>query len=103
MRGFGSALVKTLPEKRAVQVLIIAVLILTPTFQGGVYGGAYHYISIPSITDKEAYEWISQNTPENATILVWWDMGYLLIGNTHRKDVVVWKKVYQGSSVRPQR
>ncbi|WP_367883677.1 glycosyltransferase family 39 protein [Thermococcus peptonophilus] len=97
VRGFGSALVKALPEKRAVQVLIIAVLILTPAFQGGAYG-AYHYIVIPSITDKEAYEWISQNTPpENATILVWWDMGgYLLIGNTHRKDVVVWKKVYQG-------
>ncbi|AMQ19165.1 glycosyltransferase family 39 protein [Thermococcus peptonophilus] len=94
VRGFGSALVKALPEKRAVQVLIIAVLILTPAFQGAY--GAYHYIVIPSITDKEAYEWISQNTPENATILVWWDMGYLLIGNTHRKDVVVWKKVYQG-------
>jgi len=48
------------------------------------------------VGDKEAYIWIEQHTPQNATILVWWDMGYLLIGNTHRRDVVIWKKVYQG-------
>ncbi|MDI3474463.1 MAG: hypothetical protein PWQ79_1931 [Thermococcaceae archaeon] len=94
VRGLGSGFVRALPEKRAFLGFIMAVLLLTPVFQG-VYG-AYAYIEAPSITDKEAYEWISLNTPEDATILVWWDMGYLLIGNTHRKDVVVWKKVYQG-------
>nr|WP_245250324.1 glycosyltransferase family 39 protein [Thermococcus stetteri] len=94
VRGLGSEFVRSLPERRKVLTTIIAILVLTPILQG-VYG-AYAYIEAPSITDKEAYEWIIQNTPEDATILVWWDMGYLLIGNTHRKDVVVWKKVYQG-------
>lgn len=46
--------------------------------------------------DKEVYEWIFQNIFENVMIFVWWDMGYFLIGNIYRKDVVVWKKVYQG-------
>jgi len=80
--------------KRKIVSLLISFLLLGVTFQG-VYG-AYYYIQPPTIKDKQAYEWITKNTPKNATILVWWDMGYLLIGNTHRKDVVIWKKVYQG-------
>lgn len=94
VKGFGSRFVRSLPERRRAIATIVGILILTPVLQGAY--GAYAYIEAPTITDKEAYEWISQNTPEDATILVWWDMGYLLIGNTHRKDVVVWKKVYQG-------
>ncbi len=94
IRGVGSDLIKSLSRKKAVSLLILIFLILTPVAQG-VYG-AYRYVEAPTVSDKEAYEWIVNNTPENATILVWWDMGYLLIGNTHRKDVVIWKKVYQG-------
>ena len=94
VRGIGSDFIKSLSRKRIVSTLLLALLLLTPLAQG-VYG-AYKYVEAPTVSDKEAYEWIVNNTPENATILVWWDMGYLLIGNTHRKDVVIWKKVYQG-------
>ena len=94
VRGIGSDFIKSLSRKRTVSTLLLALLLLTPVAQG-VYG-AYKYVEAPTVSDKEAYEWIADNTPENATILVWWDMGYLLIGNTHRKDVVIWKKVYQG-------
>ncbi len=94
VRGIGAEWVRRISGGRAAVLLITAIILLTP-FAQGVYG-AYKYVNAPTISDKEAYEWISQNTPENATILVWWDMGYLLIGNTHRKDVVIWKKVYQG-------
>ena len=94
VRGVGAEWIKRFSSGKVAVLLITSLILLTP-FAQGVYG-AYRYVNAPTISDKEAYEWISQNTPENATILVWWDMGYLLIGNTHRKDVVIWKKVYQG-------
>ena len=94
VHGFGSTFVRNLAGKRLTVMLVIALLLVTPVVQG--FYGAYRYVSIPTVSDKEAYQWIIDNTPKNATILVWWDMGYLLIGNTHRKDVVIWKKVYQG-------
>lgn len=94
IRGFGSGSIRSLSRKKAVSIFVLAILLLTPVVQG-VYG-AYSYIEAPTVSDKEAYEWIANNTPKDSTVLVWWDMGYLLIGNTHRKDVVVWKKVYQG-------
>ena len=94
IKGPGAGWIKKVSKKHWVTSVVILLLIATPIAQGAY--GAYKYIEAPTLSDKEAYEWIIQNTPESATILVWWDMGYLLIGNTHRKDVVVWKKVYQG-------
>ncbi|NJE62226.1 glycosyltransferase family 39 protein [Thermococcus sp. 21S7] len=94
VRGFGAEWIRDVSKKRWLTSFIILLILVSPLAQG-VYG-AYKYVEAPTVSDKEAYEWITQNTPENATILVWWDMGYLLIGNTKRKDVVIWKKVYQG-------
>ncbi|ASJ11933.1 glycosyltransferase family 39 protein [Thermococcus thioreducens] len=94
VKGPGAEWIKSISRKHWVTSLVILLLLVTPLAQGAY--GAYKYVEAPTVSDKEAYEWIVQNTPENATILVWWDMGYLLIGNTHRKDVVIWKKVYQG-------
>lgn len=94
VQGIGSNVIKSISRKKTASLVLLGVLLLTPVAQG--FYGAYRYVEAPTISDKEAYEWISTNTPQNATILVWWDMGYLLIGNTHRKDVVIWKKVYQG-------
>ncbi|WP_461865377.1 glycosyltransferase family 39 protein [Thermococcus sp.] len=94
IQGFGAGMIKKIVMNRWVQTAIIISLLLIPVTQGAY--GATKYITPPSVTDKEAYEWIKENTPQNAVFLVWWDMGYLLIGNTHRKDIVIWKKVYQG-------
>lgn len=94
IQGFGAATIKKIVMSRYVQTAVIISLLLIPVAQGAY--GAAKYITPPSVTDREAYEWIKENTPQNAVFLVWWDMGYLLIGNTHRKDIVIWKKVYQG-------
>ncbi|ALV61904.1 Integral membrane protein 1 [Thermococcus sp. 2319x1] len=94
MSGIGANVFrKALLNKKAVSILI-ALFIVTPIVQGAY--SSYAYITPPTVKDKEAFEWIKENTPEDAVFLVWWDLGYLLIGNTHRKDVVMWKKVYQG-------
>ncbi|MFA4641338.1 hypothetical protein [Pyrococcus kukulkanii] len=94
VRGFGAGIFRSIPKKKHVSILLSGLIVVTPLIQGTY--AALNYINPPAIVDKEAYQWIIKNTPENATILVWWDMGYLLIGNTHRRDVVIWKKVYQG-------
>ena len=94
VQGFGARWIRNLSRKRWTASLVMFLILLSPLAQGTY--GAFKYVEAPTVSDKEAYDWISQNTPENATILVWWDMGYLLIGNTRRKDVVIWKKVYQG-------
>ena len=94
VKGLGAEWIRRTSQKKWATSLVVLLLLGSPVVQG--FYGAYKYVEAPTVSDKEAYEWISQNTPENATILVWWDMGYLLIGNTRRKDVVIWKKVYQG-------
>ncbi|ACJ15795.1 Hypothetical membrane-bound dolichyl-phosphate-mannose-protein mannosyltransferase [Thermococcus onnurineus NA1] len=94
IRGFGAGWIRKITAKKSFATAVIILMLLVP-FAQGTYG-AFNYINPPTISDKEAYQWVIDNTPENATILVWWDMGYLIIGNTHRKDVVIWKKVYQG-------
>ncbi|NJE84888.1 hypothetical protein E3E23_03430 [Thermococcus sp. CX2] len=94
IRGIGSKWVKNVSTKKGLATAVIALMLFVPLAQGAY--SAFRYINPPTVSDKEAYQWIIDNTPEDATILVWWDMGYLIIGNTHRKDVVIWKKVYQG-------
>ena len=94
MSGIGSNIFKKVLLNKKMTSVIVALLILGPILQGAY--SSYAYIIPPTVKDKEAFEWIKENTPEDAVFLVWWDLGYLLIGNTHRKDVVMWKKVYQG-------
>ncbi|MBC7095147.1 MULTISPECIES: DUF6798 domain-containing protein [Thermococcus] len=94
MSGIGSSIFKKVLLNKKMTSVIVALLILGPILQGAY--SSYAYIIPPTVKDKEAFEWIKENTPEDAVFLVWWDLGYLLIGNTHRKDVVMWKKVYQG-------
>lgn len=94
IKGRGSSLFRSVILSKKMKALVIALLILTPIAQGAY--SSYKYIIPPTVKDKEAFEWIKENTPKDATFLTWWDVGYLLIGNTHRKDIVMWKKVYQG-------
>ena len=37
---------------------------------------------------REAYKWISQNTPEDAKILAWWDYGYQMTSMSNRTVLV---------------
>jgi len=86
-------------NKRKISVILISSFILLSTIQGGF--GAYIFIEPPTVKDKEAFEWIKKNTPENSVFLTWWTTGYMLIGNTHRRDILTWMKVYQGFMGKP--
>ncbi len=74
--------------------IILVIMILLVSLQG-IYSD-YTYITPPTVDDKEAFDWICANTPENSVFLTWWTTGYTLIGNTHRRDILTWMKVYQG-------
>jgi len=74
---------------------IISILIILLVSLQGVYS-VYEYITPPTVDDKEAFDWIIDNTPKNSVFLTWWTTGYTLIGNTHRRDILTWMKVYQG-------
>jgi len=63
-------------------------------------GRTYHYGEINYLKDgknhsgyyspeyKDAFDWMRLNTPENATILCWWDYGHMVVGYAERKTVV---------------
>jgi hypothetical protein len=74
---------------------IISIFIILLVSLQGVYS-VYEYITPPTVDDKEAFDWIIDNTPKNSVFLTWWTTGYTLIGNTHRRDILTWMKVYQG-------
>lgn len=76
------------------KVILLLILILIPIAQGAAI--AYSNVSQPTANELEAFKWIENETPLNATILTTKDDAYFLIGNTHRKDVALWKTVYEG-------
>ncbi|MCK9152171.1 glycosyltransferase family 39 protein [Methanobacterium alcaliphilum] len=76
------------------RTLVILILLLTPVAQGAYI--AYSSVVQASPGETESFEWINENTPANATFLTLRDNAYLLIGNTQRKDVALWKTVYEG-------
>jgi len=38
---------------------------------------------------REAYYWLRQNTPEDATVMSWWDYGYQIAGKESSFDYVM--------------
>jgi hypothetical protein len=76
------------------KVILLLIIILIPVAQGAAI--AYSNVSQPTANELDAFKWIENETPLNATILTTKDDAYFLIGNTHRKDVALWKTVYEG-------
>ena len=37
---------------------------------------------------RDSYRWLNQNTPENATVMSWWDYGYQLAAIANRTTIV---------------
>jgi hypothetical protein len=97
--GLNNLKLKFKINKRKISTILLSIFILVSTIQG--VSGAYLFIEPPTIKDKEAFDWIKKNTPENSVFLTWWTTGYMLIGNTHRRDVLTWMKVYQGFMGKP--
>lgn len=76
------------------KTIILLILILVPVAQGAFI--AYSNVVQPTENEISAFNWIKNETPINATFLTTKEDAYLLIGNTNRKDVALWKTVYEG-------
>ncbi|MCG2827623.1 prenyltransferase/squalene oxidase repeat-containing protein [Methanothermobacter sp. K4] len=74
--------------------VVLVFLILTPVIQGAAIG--YASVVTPTVQQNAAFEWINQNTPSDAVFLSTLEDSYLLIGNTHRRDVLLGNTVYKG-------
>ncbi len=72
----------------------ILLLILVPVSQGAAM--AYSNVITPSPEQISAFSWIEKNTPQDAVFMARINESYLLIGNTHRRDVLLWNTVYRG-------
>ncbi len=55
-----------------------------------------YIVEHPSPEEIEALNWIKGNTPQDSIILTWKEEGYYIMGMTERKDILTWKKIYQG-------
>jgi len=69
--GKGAELFKRIVLSKKTRALIIAALILVPIAQGAY--SSYKYIIPPTVKDREAFDWIRENTPPNAVFLTWWE------------------------------
>jgi len=82
-----------------IKLFVISLLLIIPITQGGAI--AYLNVINPSQEQIEAFKWIEKNTPTDSVFLATMDDAYLLIGNTHRRDVLLWKTIYQGMMGNP--
>jgi len=89
----------TVGKELGVGILLILILLMSPTFYRAV-NGAYAPATIvtssiptvPSGSDDTAYQdwlqaimWIRDNTPKNSVVFAWWDYGYWItaLGERH--------------------
>lgn len=83
-----------LPKLRYLPHIVLSILILASTVQGA-YTSLY-MVTYPKVEDVEAMTWLRDNSPPDSVILTWKEEGYYVIGIAKRKDIITWKKVYQG-------
>ncbi len=72
----------------------VALVILATVAQAIVT--AVYFVEHPGPGEMSALSWIKENTPQDSTILTWKEEGYYIMGVTERKDILTWKKIYQG-------
>ncbi|MDI9618106.1 STT3 domain-containing protein [Methanothermobacter sp.] len=77
-----------------IKKVVFIFLILTPVIQGAAIG--YASVVTPTVQQNAAFKWINTNTPSDAVFLSTLEDSYLLIGNTHRRDVLLENTVYKG-------
>lgn len=73
---------------------IIIILLFLTTVQGAY--ASYSYLNPPEVREAEAIDWIRTNTHRDSVFLTWREEGYRIIGETQRRDIITWNKVYQG-------
>ncbi|MDP3035588.1 MAG: glycosyltransferase family 39 protein [Methanobacteriaceae archaeon] len=78
----------------SLKIILLLILISIPIAQGVAI--TYSGVSQPTANEISAFKWIENETPLDAIFLTTKDDAYFLIGNTHRKDVALWKTVYEG-------
>jgi len=82
-----------------VRLLIVSLFLIIPIAQGSAI--AYINVINPTQEQIEVFKWIEKNTSKDSVFLATIDDAYLLIGNTHRRDVLLWKTIYQGMMGNP--
>ena len=78
----------------SLKIILLLIIISIPIAQGVAI--TYSGVSQPTANEISAFKWIENETPADAIFLTAKDDAYFLIGNTHRKDVALWKTVYEG-------
>lgn len=78
-------IIKNVKEKRNFKILLAFI---------AISGFVMCYFSLPYLDKKEldGLMWVKENTPENSTILTWWNVGYKVIGIGERRDILTWEK-----------
>ncbi|MCD6496471.1 MAG: glycosyltransferase family 39 protein [Candidatus Aenigmarchaeota archaeon] len=85
-----------LPIFRKRQKLIAALGIVVLLAVGQAVFTSLYIVESPGSGEMEALNWIKNNTPKDSIILTWKEEGYYIMGVTERKDILTWKKIYQG-------
>lgn len=86
--------IPNLPKLKYLPHVTLSVLVLASTVQGA-YTSIY-MVTYPHEEDVEAMMWLRDNSPHDSVVLTWKEEGYYVIGIAERKDIIIWKKVYQG-------
>ncbi len=80
-------------KKKLLEVTVTAVIMFAVL--QAVYTALY-VVEHPSGGEQEALGWLKENAPEDSIVLTWKEEGYYIIGISERKDILTWKKIYQG-------
>ncbi len=89
----GYVIPKLKKDKRKLKAML-SLLILVCVVQA--LATAMFVVEHPTPDEVEALTWIRDNTPEDSIVLTWKEEGYYIIGLSERKDILTWKKIYQG-------
>ena len=83
-----------LPKEGRMPRIALVSILLVSTFQGA--HASLNLLEFPKVEEVEVFYWLKDNSPEDSVVLTWKEEGYYIIGVAERKDIVTWKKIYQG-------
>jgi hypothetical protein len=83
-----------LPKSGRMPKIALVSILLISTFQGA--HASLNLLEFPKVEEVEVFYWLKDNSPEDSIVLTWKEEGYYIIGIAERKDIVTWKKIYQG-------
>ncbi len=92
--AFMEYLLPLFKKDRKTMKRVAALILIVAVVQG--FATAIFVVEHPSQEEIDALTWIRDNTPPDSIVLTWKEEGYYIIGISERKDILTWKKIYQG-------